>query len=76
MRCALFGDCACARVGYAYCIYLCIMHSHLTDHVYREYINNHVVDFARENPQCAVYVRFRPGRAPRLVGEYCKYKYS
>ena len=39
---------------------------------YREYINEHVVDFAKENPQVAVYVRFRPGRAPRLIGEYCK----
>lgn len=38
----------------------------------REYINNHVVDFAKENPQCAVYVRYRPGRAPRMIGEYCK----
>ena len=31
-----------------------------------------MVDFAKENPQVAVYVRFRPGRAPRLIGEYCK----
>ena len=42
---------------------------------YREYIIEHVVvDFSKENPQCAVYVRFRPGRAPKLIGEYCKWK--
>ena len=63
----VFVQCACV---YAY-VWLCvIIHFYFLN--CREYINEHVVDFAKENPQCAVYVRFRPGRAPRLIGEYCK----
>jgi len=40
----------------------------------REFIDNEVVKFSTDNPQTAVYVRFRPGRHPRLVGEYCEAK--
>ena len=38
----------------------------------RQYINNEVVQFARDNPGVAVYVRYRPKRHPRLIGEFCK----
>ncbi|CAH8830425.1 unnamed protein product [Trichobilharzia szidati] len=36
----------------------------------REYIENHLVDFARENPATAVYVKPRRNRPPLLVAEY------
>lgn len=38
----------------------------------RQYIDTEVVQFARDNPGVAVYVRYRPRRHPRLIGEFCK----
>ncbi len=40
--------------------------------MYRQYLDSHVVQLAKENPHTAIYVRFRPGRHPRLIGEYCR----
>ena len=37
---------------------------------FRQYIGNDVVQFARNNPSVSVYVRYRPRRHPRLVGEF------
>ena len=39
---------------------------------FRKFINDHVVDFAKQNPSIALYVRERPSRHPRFVAEYCK----
>ncbi|XP_049317945.1 39S ribosomal protein L43, mitochondrial [Bactrocera dorsalis] len=36
----------------------------------REFIENHLVDFAKENPGVVVYVKPRRHRGPVLVGEY------
>lgn len=36
----------------------------------REFIDNRVIDFAKQNPAVAVYVRYRPRRHPRLIGEF------
>ncbi|CAH8480935.1 unnamed protein product [Heterobilharzia americana] len=36
----------------------------------REYIESHLVDFARENPATVVYVKPRRNRPPLLVAEY------
>ncbi|XP_067633936.1 large ribosomal subunit protein mL43 isoform X2 [Eurosta solidaginis] len=37
---------------------------------YREFIENHLIDFAKENPGIVVYVKPRRHRGPVLVGEY------
>lgn len=42
----------------------------------RDFIENHLVDFAKENPGIVVYVKPRRHRTPVLVGEYCKYPNS
>lgn len=39
----------------------------------REYVNKCLVEFARNNPEIAVYVRERNGKHPRIVANYCKY---
>ncbi|KAL5477902.1 hypothetical protein EMCRGX_G024757 [Ephydatia muelleri] len=36
----------------------------------REYIDTHVIKFALANPQVSVYVRHRPSRHPRIIGEF------
>ncbi|XP_018648073.1 putative mitochondrial ribosome protein [Schistosoma mansoni] len=36
----------------------------------RDYIENHLVDFARDNPATAIYVKPRRNRPPLLVAEY------
>ncbi|XP_037951781.1 39S ribosomal protein L43, mitochondrial-like [Teleopsis dalmanni] len=36
----------------------------------REFIENHLIDFAKENPGVVVYVKPRRHRTPVLVGEY------
>lgn len=36
----------------------------------RKFINDHIVDFAKQNPSIAIYVRERPSRHPRFVAEY------
>ncbi|CAJ0944636.1 unnamed protein product [Ranitomeya imitator] len=38
--------------------------------VYREYIEEKVVDFAKQNPGIVVYVSPKPCRVPKLVAEY------
>lgn len=38
----------------------------------REFIENDLVNFAKENPGVVVYVKPRRHRAPVVVGEYCK----
>ena len=40
----------------------------------REFIENDLVNFAKENPGVVVYVKPRRHRAPVVVGEYCKSK--
>ena len=39
---------------------------------FRKFINDHVVDIAKQNPSIAIYVRERPSRHPRFVAEFCK----
>ena len=39
---------------------------------FREYIDTHVIKFALANPQVSVYVRHRPSRHPRIIGEFRK----
>ncbi|XP_064392186.1 large ribosomal subunit protein mL43-like [Halichondria panicea] len=36
----------------------------------RQYLDSYVVKLAKEAPHTAIYVRLRPGRHPRLVGEF------
>ncbi|KAH8853678.1 mitochondrial ribosomal protein L43 [Schistosoma japonicum] len=36
----------------------------------RDYIENHLVDFARDNPATVIYVKPRRNRPPLLVAEY------
>ena len=40
---------------------------------FRKFINDHVVDFAKQNSSIAIYVRERPSRHPRFVAEFCKF---
>ena len=44
----------------------------LVNVLHRKFINDHVVDFAKQNPSIAIYVRERPSRHPRFVAEFCK----
>jgi len=46
----------------------------LQKNTFRDFIENHLVDFAKENPGIVVYVKPRRHRTPVLVGEYCEYK--
>ena len=45
----------------------------LTFCFYREFIENDVVQFAKENPHVALYLKPRRNRSPVVVAEYCKY---
>lgn len=36
----------------------------------REFIEENVVDFAKQNPSIVVYINPKPCRVPKLVGEY------
>lgn len=38
----------------------------------RDYIENNLVDFAKNNPGVVVYVKPRRHRSPVIVAEYCK----
>ena len=49
-------------IPYHVCMYVCTC---------REYLDKHVIPLAKDNPHTTFYVRFRPGRHPRLIGEYC-----
>lgn len=39
----------------------------------REFIENYLVEFARENPGMVVYLKPRRHRSPVVVAEYCKF---
>lgn len=39
----------------------------------RDFIENDLVNFAKENPGVVVYVKPRRHRTPVLVAEYCKF---
>ncbi|VDO73527.1 unnamed protein product [Schistosoma margrebowiei] len=41
----------------------------------RDYIENHLVDFARDNPATVIYVKPRRNRPPLLVAEYRRFEY-
>lgn len=40
----------------------------------REYVEEKVVDFARQNPGIVVYVTPKKCRIPTVVAEYCEYE--
>ena len=40
---------------------------------YREFIEKDVVQFAKENPGTAIYLKPRRHRTPVIVAEYCKF---
>ena len=42
---------------------------------FREYIEQDIVQFAKENPHVALYLKPRRHRSPVVVAEYCKYIY-
>ena len=48
------------------CIYKLLFFS------YREFIENHLLDFTRKNPGIVVYLKPRRHRIPVLYAEYCK----
>jgi large subunit ribosomal protein L43 len=39
----------------------------------REFIQNDLVDFARQNPGTVLYLKPRRHRSPVVVAEYCEY---
>ena len=39
----------------------------------REFIEHDIVQFAKENPHAALYLKPRRNRSPVVVAEYCKY---
>ena len=39
----------------------------------RDFIENEIINFARENPSVVFYVKPRRHRAPLLVAEYCEF---
>lgn len=41
--------------------------------IHREFLENCLVDFAKENPGIVVYVKPRRHRTPVLIGEYRKF---
>ena len=41
--------------------------------ILREYIEEDIVQFAKENPHVALYLKPRRNRSPVIVAEYCKY---
>lgn len=41
----------------------------------REFIENDLLDFAKDNPGIVVYVKPRRHRSPVMVAEYCKFDY-
>uniref|UniRef100_A0A095A461 Large ribosomal subunit protein mL43 n=1 Tax=Schistosoma haematobium TaxID=6185 RepID=A0A095A461_SCHHA len=43
---------------------------HTTSETEGDYIENHLVDFARDNPATVIYVKPRRNRPPLLVAEY------
>lgn len=42
----------------------------------REFIEHDIVQFAKENPHAALYLKPRRNRSPVVVAEYCKYLIS
>lgn len=40
--------------------------------IYRDFIEQDLVDFAKQHPGVVVYLKPRRHRSPVIVGEYCK----
>lgn len=40
---------------------------------HRDFLENHLIDYAKENPGVVVYVKPRRHRTPVIVAEYCEY---
>ena len=49
-----------------------VLHEHISE-FYRDFIENHLLEFTRNNPGVVVYLQPRRHHAPYLVAEYCKY---
>ena len=52
----------------------CRSHYHILMLVFREFMENEFVNFAKNNQSVAVYAHVRRHRSPKVVAEYCKYR--